>query len=772
MVMRFTVVFCFSILISFCFGQSTIQWHKAKVNLEHQSIEKLIHSGVDCDHGHHRAGKSFTGVFTDQDLARLQKAGLEYELMPKAKIETRSNPFNCDEDRIGEPYYRLPGNYPYGSMGGFPTLNELMENLDLMHELYPHLVTSKIKIGNFKTAQGRPIYYLKISDRPDQEEEDEPKVLYTALHHAREPISMSQMLYFMWSLLENYELDPEVKRLVDSRELFFVPCLNPDGYSYNETMAPGGGGDWRKNMNPNTEGVGTDLNRNYAEGWAFDDSGSSPSGGSITYRGQNAFSEAETQAIRSLCLDFDFRIVLNYHAYGNLLIIPWGYLNRPTADSVQFLALAKEFTKYNQFFVGTSQATLNYSVNGVSDDWMYGKRQIYAFTPEVGDEFWPDRKEILPLNQSTQYMNYSAAWNAGACATINEVSSKGIEKDTFMLQLSIQRNGIQDDLINITPGCNIPGVEFSEPEYQFSLAKGENRVVEIPVYINAPLSKGDSLDFVFNLRTGDFVQNLIFRKFYFGQAVWKEECLDLSRWYSVTQEQWKLSSKTFYSAPSSFTDSPEGNLKEGQTLKMQTLGYVNLEKAEKAFLSFQTKYDLDSEADYVQVKGSTDGSQFIPFCGLFTQQGTHFLDPNFPLYTGTKSDWAAEWINLKDFLGQKLFLELFFNTTYSGIPHDGFYIDDIKVYVKNKVNTATSDSGLLQSYYPNPVTEEMHFVPANLSSDCKLTVYNLQGQIMDCKTNRHNQELVLSTSSLLPGMYIVKIQDGSKPLTTLSFVKQ
>ena len=56
----------------------------------------------------------------------------------------------------------------------------------------------------------------------------------------------------------------EVSYLVDNRELYFVPVINPDGYAYNEQISPNGGGMWRKSRRNNGGGIyGVDLNRNY-----------------------------------------------------------------------------------------------------------------------------------------------------------------------------------------------------------------------------------------------------------------------------------------------------------------------------------------------------------------------------------------------------------------------------------------------------------------------------------------------------------------------------
>ncbi len=55
----------------------------------------------------------------------------------------------------------------------------------------------------------------------------------------------------MQYLLENYASDPWVTHLVDNRQQWFIPVLNPDGYVYNETIEPEGGGMHRKNRFPN-----------------------------------------------------------------------------------------------------------------------------------------------------------------------------------------------------------------------------------------------------------------------------------------------------------------------------------------------------------------------------------------------------------------------------------------------------------------------------------------------------------------------------------------
>ena len=76
--------------------------------------------------------------------------------------------------------------------------------------------------------------------------------------------------------------------LVNTRELWFMPVANPDGYQYTfdtERL-------WRKNLHDNdgdgaiTNADGVDLNRNYDINWGHDDEGSSSQVSSETYRGR------------------------------------------------------------------------------------------------------------------------------------------------------------------------------------------------------------------------------------------------------------------------------------------------------------------------------------------------------------------------------------------------------------------------------------------------------------------------------------------------------
>ena len=278
-------------------------------------------------------------------------------------------------------------------MGGYHTYSEVMAVLDSMHALYPSLTTEKMDIGH--SLEDSVIWAFKISDNPDVDE-DEPEVFFNSLIHAREPAGLEVLLYFMWHLLDNYGLDSLATHLVDEREIWFVPVVNPDGYCYNEYQNPGGGGMWRKNRRFCGTDYGIDLNRNWGYMWGYDNEGSSPYCDDPTYRGDSAFSEPATQVMRDFILSRNFVMSLDNHTHGDWLLIPWGYDYIYTPDHDLFRAIAESMAVFNGYTPATCWEAM-YPVNGGSIDWEYGELGVIGISPEIGnsdDGFWPPEWRI------------------------------------------------------------------------------------------------------------------------------------------------------------------------------------------------------------------------------------------------------------------------------------------------------------------------------------------------------------------------------------------
>jgi hypothetical protein len=180
------------------------------------------------------------------------------------------------------------------SDSGYHDYAEMVAEINALVASKP-AIAQKLSIGT--SYEGRDMPLIKISDNVGTDEA-EPEILFNAHQHAREHLTVEMALYILHLLIDNYGTDTRITDLVNSREFWIVPDMNPDGGEYD--IATGSYRSWRKNRQPNagSSSVGTDLNRNWSFQWGCC-GGSSGSTSSATYRGPSAFSAPETQRLRN-----------------------------------------------------------------------------------------------------------------------------------------------------------------------------------------------------------------------------------------------------------------------------------------------------------------------------------------------------------------------------------------------------------------------------------------------------------------------------------------
>ncbi|MBM3986270.1 MAG: zinc carboxypeptidase, partial [Planctomycetes bacterium] len=308
-----------------------------------------------------------------------------------------------------------------GAMGGYYTFDQVVGVLDQLRAQYPAIVGVKQAIGT--SIEGRTLWAVKVSDNPGVDEA-EPETRFDALHHAREPAGMQATLWFLLFLAENYGSDPLATYLVNSRETWFVPVVNPDGYAWNQSTNPAGGGLWRKNRRNNGDGsFGVDPNRNYPFQWGFDDEGSSPFTGSEIYRGAGPASEPEIAAMAAFLAARDFRTALSIHTYSDLWLLPYGYAEVDPDNLSQYLEVGAECVEDNGYVLG-SVPDLLYLANGGTIDTEEGLHGTLSMSPEIGgpeDGFWPPTDRIVPLAEENLRGLQSIALAAGAWVRVLDV---------------------------------------------------------------------------------------------------------------------------------------------------------------------------------------------------------------------------------------------------------------------------------------------------------------------------------------------------------------
>ncbi|MFE5218963.1 MULTISPECIES: M14 family metallopeptidase [unclassified Streptomyces] len=277
----------------------------------------------------------------------------------------------------------------------FPTADSKYHNyaeanaeIDQRLAAYPGIMSKRV-IG--KSYQGRDIVAIKVSDNVGTDE-DEPEVLFTAHQHAREHLTVEMALYLLRELGAGYGTDSRITNLVNSREIWIVPDLNPDGGEYD--IATGSYRSWRKNRQPNSgsSAVGTDLNRNWDYKWGCC-GGSSSSKSSETYRGASPESAPEVKVVadfvRSRVVGGKQQIKagIDFHTYSELVLWPFGWTYNDTAtgmtadDAAAFKAVGQKMAASNGYT--PEQSSDLYITDGSIDDYLWGTQKIFDYTFEM-----------------------------------------------------------------------------------------------------------------------------------------------------------------------------------------------------------------------------------------------------------------------------------------------------------------------------------------------------------------------------------------------------
>ena len=769
-----------------CFSQKNEKFHKVKINYTSPAdLVKLANQGVCIDHGLHKKNHFFISDFSESEIEKMLSLNFDYEILindvthfykQRNKLSNKSakNIF-CEEN---ENIFETPENYdfkPSDDFGGFYTYNEMLNELDDMHSLYPEIISARsdIKDETFsssphihETYEGRYLQWVKISDNPNVSE-GEPQILYTALHHAREPASLQQLIYFMWYLLENYDTNESIKQIIDNSELFFVPCVNPDGYIFNETIEPNGGGMWRKNTR---DSHGVDNNRNYSyidengnEVWNTSGTSSNPYGN--TYAGDGPFSESENRAIRYFVESNNFKIALNNHTYGNLLLYPYGYdYNQTTEDDDIFQFISSALVSENNYD-NIISADL-YPAAGDSDDFMYGmlntennqvREKIFAMTPEIGSSFWPQASTIEDICKGMLHLNLTAAKMIGNYASLKDFTENFISSNTFSANFELQRLGIIDNgSFNIQIEPITSNIISSTPEINInSLNIGEIINQSFQIELNESTNTGEDVIFKYILDNGSFSEEIIVKKIFGAPILLFEDESDNYSDYWTIDSSWSETFEEYNSPQTSITDSPYSNYSNNALETINLLNDINLSGYSYAEINFNAKWNIESGYDYVQIEISNDGgASWEPQCGKYTRKGIETQEDALdePLYDGNQGEWINESILLTDYIDQEISIRFKLKSD-GGLRRDGFYYDDFKIRALSSSLSSSENTLNKAKIYPIP-SDYMIYISSEEEIK-EIKVFDVLGkEIMSFKQNNIDN---ISIENLKSGVYIIKL---------------
>jgi Zinc carboxypeptidase len=383
-------------------------------------FERLENSGLDLSE---HAGPGFVDVVVHSpaDAERLHATGFESEVtIPDLELRERRN------SELNAAYAAATALSPLPSgRDTYRALADYEADLRQLAAQNPALV--RLITLSRRSVEGREILGVEISDSVRSRTDGKPVFLMIGLHHAREWPSGELSIEFAIDLVENFGVSERVIELLRKVRVIVVPVLNVDGFEQSrkwgdlvpivdddggeEPGAPDSLGNLNKRKNcrvvdgratppggcdvasPDGFGVGVDLNRNY--GWLWGGRGASAALTETTYRGQSAFSEPETQAIRELVSSRHVTTLITNHTYSNLVLRPPGLRSEGTSvDEPAMSALGARMAAQNGY--RNRLGWQLYDTTGSTESWSYNATGGFGYTFEIGPrEFRPPFAQVV-----------------------------------------------------------------------------------------------------------------------------------------------------------------------------------------------------------------------------------------------------------------------------------------------------------------------------------------------------------------------------------------
>ncbi len=517
-----------------------------------------------------------------------------------------------------------------GTYHTFPQVEDIIEGIAENHSDIVNLFS----IGT--SYEGRSQWCLEISDNPG-EDEGEPEVLFMGLHHAREWPTVEICLRIANNLTAGYGSNATITDLVNSRRIWIVPCVNPDGYVWCHDLSH----DWRKNRHYFSEygTYGVDLNRNYngssnsdiKGAWGSIGTGSvthSPDG--ETYCGPGPTSELEIQAVCDFIVGHEICALISWHTYQEELYWPWGYTSSTTPDATYMGAvgtgIAQRITRQSGSGTYTpKQAYGLYPTTGDTIDWSYGfshyvlGRPTFAYTIEACSEFHPP------------------------AGYLDQICKENNDGAIYLLQ---EAQNIQDTVIpRVMPPLLDELPNDSDGAYRVSWQ--EQNPSADPDYFQ--------LDELSGLAVGtDDAES--------GSGAWN-------------LEGFALSTTKYHSGSHSY----KSRYLDSDTSAMTTTSPIPITNG--MTLSFWCWYYTEDDYDDVFVEVSRDGRYY------------NILD----IFTGSSGGWIYKEYDLSNYSGESLVIRFRYSTD-QGTLQEGFYVDDI-VPVADFDTVTTLSSSITNDYY-------------------------------------------------------------------------
>jgi hypothetical protein len=666
------------ILAMLCFVVSLLSAFPARIdswNID-QDLKILSQLKISVDNVSRSNGSIIVYLRDEMEFTRLLDHGFRIEKLPDL---ARQNALELHQDRS-----------LYPSRDAYYTITQYQQFMQDTADQYSNICQLH-QIGT--SVQGRPLYFLKITDNP-QLDEAEPEFLYISSIHGDEPVGYDMCIRLIKLLTEDYGNDPRITNLVDNTEIWICPMFNPDGYVLGQRY--------------NAQGI--DLNRNF------------PMPFGINQHPDGYAWAPENIAMMDFLQGRNFVLSANFHGGALVANYPWDYSHSLTPDNDLLIQAALTYASNNsamynnsEFSQGITNGADWYVITGSLQDWTYGYTDGMDITMEIGNNKWPSASQLPTFwNQNRESMlSYMEFVHRGLHGTVHseegaplvaEISildnyklvhtdSNAGDYHRMLLPGSYEVTASAPGYLPRTETLTIPASGSLEHDFVLSQAQVTNLFAQVRdsegnpipglnINLNTQPPTNATLDaqgcfeihdifegqYELSVKAGtetlfskDFllVQNdnrLVFI-YLEPEVAFQDACEDITNW--VASGPW--GAVTYQGLPA-ITDSPSGNYGNNVTRTLHTANPISLQNMAEPTLSFNAAWDLEEGYDFVHVQASTSTSNWLTLHS----------------FTGTNLQWQPFSFTLEQFAGESIYLRFVLQSDWY-VNADGIYLNEITV---------------------------------------------------------------------------------------------
>lgn len=189
--------------------------------------------------------------------------------------------------------------------------SKLIEQIKKWNEEAPEMT----EVGTYgKSTKGQSLYYIRIANKRFIQTSERPKVLITACIHGNEPLAAATVMWYIGSLLKHYNDDADIRELLDSRDIYFIPVVNPDSYPKSRYVD------------------GVDPNRDF------------PKGPNSNYKSIKSISE-----LQEFFKIIKPQAVISAHTWGRVYLTPYGDSMEKSPDHDQFNQIMEKMSEMSGY---------------------------------------------------------------------------------------------------------------------------------------------------------------------------------------------------------------------------------------------------------------------------------------------------------------------------------------------------------------------------------------------------------------------------------------